>query len=233
VLAILRVPAEPHVPEGSPESVLVFRAGRNFYRWQVCGWVLSHVGVAAGAILAYIFIWRIVARGPGWMRLLYEFFEIAGLLAVAIALPFTFLALRWNYELRWYIVTDHSLRIRKGVWNVEELTMTFANIQEIRVTSGPIQNLLGLADVEVHSAGGGASGPHGKSNAHVASFEGVDNAATIRDLMAERLRAFRESGLGAESHEIVTSPERGETLQALRNVLDETRKLREALTGAR
>jgi uncharacterized membrane protein YdbT with pleckstrin-like domain len=157
---------------------------------------------------------------------LYGVVEVAGLLTVAVALPFTFLALKWNYELRWYIVTDCSLRIRRGVWNVEELTMTFANIQEIRVTSGPIQNLLGLADVEVHSAGGGSAGPHGESHAHVASFEGVDNAATIRDLMVERLRVFRESGLGGDHGS-------DSTLAALRGVLAETRELRRVWEASR
>jgi hypothetical protein len=79
-----------------------------------------------------------------------------------------------DQHLRWYVVTDRCLRVRGGILNVHEITTTFANIQEVRLSSGPLQKLLGLADVEVHSAGGGSG--KGSSDSHVARFEGVDNA---------------------------------------------------------
>jgi hypothetical protein len=79
-----------------------------------------------------------------------------------------------DQQLRWYVVTDRCLRVRGGILNVHEITTTFANIQEVRLSSGPLQKLLGLADVEVHSAGGGSG--KGSSDSHVARFEGVDNA---------------------------------------------------------
>ena len=72
--------------------------------------------------------------------------------------------------------------------------MTYGNIQEIRVTAGPLQHLLGLADVEVQAAGGG--GEKHDRKGHVGHFEGVSNAAAIRDLIVERLRHYRDSGLG-------------------------------------
>jgi len=227
VLAILRVPPEPQLPEGTPESVLIFRAGRNFYRWQVLAWGFSHLGVVVGAIFAYYFTWRLVALGPPWLRLMYRTGEVLGLFAVAIALPVTFFALRWSYELRWYIVTDHSLRTRRGVWNVEEITMTFANIQEVRVTSGPIQNALGIADVKVHSAGGGAGTPHSQQAGHAAVFEGVEHANEIRDRIVERLRAYRDLGLGGGEHaqsQIAGAPDAA--LIAARSVLEEAKALR-------
>ena len=56
-----------------------------------------------------------------------------------LALPLTFALVRLDYELRWYIVTDRSLRIREGVTSLRESTMTFANIQHIAVRQGPLQ----------------------------------------------------------------------------------------------
>ena len=51
--------------------------------------------------------------------------------------------------------------------------------------------------VEVRSAGGGSSDAHGgRSTGHVGKFAGVDNAEAIRDLLVERLRVYRDSGLG-------------------------------------
>ena len=122
-----------------------------------------------------------------------------GFAAFVASLPLTFLEQHLNFQLRWYIVTDRSLRIRSGIWSTRELTTTFANIQEIRVTSGPLQKLLGLADVEVHSAGGGAGKP-GDEGGHIARFEGVEIANEIRDLMVDRLRRYRDSGLGETEH---------------------------------
>ncbi len=235
VLIILRVPPKPEVPEGSPGSVIVFRAGRNFYRRCVIVWTFSHLGVLAGLLFAYFFTWRFLLLGPQWVHSLVMVGEILGLFGILVALPFTFLALKWDYELRWYIVTDRSLRIRSGVWNVEELTVTFANIQEIRVTSGPLQNFLGLADVEVSIAGAGTSGPHGQRQARTADFQDVDNANEIRDLMVERLRAYRDLGLGDNAQQqphqekVVTA---GAILAASQAVLAEARALRSALAGS-
>jgi len=238
ILSLLRVPPEPRAPEGKPESTLVFRAGRNFYYWQLLSWAFSHLSVVAGLLAAYFFLGRIIAKLPVWYHLAIAAGELLGLLGIAIALPVTFLALKWQYELRWYIVTDRSLRIRRGVWNVEELTMTFANIQEIRIKSGPIENLLGLANVEVLSAGGGSTTPSGEQRAHTASFQGVDNAIEIRDLIVARLRAYRDLGLGGGDHrpELEQEPQppaadAASALAGAQAVLQEARALRLVLAA--
>jgi uncharacterized membrane protein YdbT with pleckstrin-like domain len=146
------------------------------------------------------------------------------------SIPITYFLQRLNYEMRWYIVTDRSLRIRCGVMWLREMTMTFANIQGIRVNANPIERLLGLANVEVQSAGGGSGGSHShgtRSSGHVAEFEGVDNAPVIRDLIVERLRVYRDSGLGEKTVE-ATEPL---ALSAAREVLQETRALRNSLAS--
>ena len=109
--------------------------------------------------------------------------------------------------------------------------MTFANIQELRVTSGPLQKLLGIADLEVRSAGGGSSGPHGSGGGgHIGRFEGVDNANAIRDLISDRLRQYKDSGLG-DHHE--PQSEHSTLLTEAEHLLAEARALREVLTHAK
>jgi len=136
----------------------------------------------------------------------------------------TLVSRRLNYGLRWYIVTDRSLRIRTGIFQMNELTMTYSNIQEIRVASGPLQLLLGIADVEVQAAGGGGDGQHG--GGHVGRFNGVAHAAEIRDLIVDRLRQYRDSGLGEAGH--VARPQPASDLAAAATLLDEVRALRAA-----
>ena len=164
---------------------------------------------------------------PSLVRAIWLAVEAGAVGMFVASIPITYFLQRLNYEMRWYIVTDRSLRIRSGVVWLQEITMTFANIQGIRVNANPIERLLGLANVEVHSAGGGDTAHGEPSSGHVGKFAGVDNAEAIRDLLVERLRVYRDSGLGektAEAREPLS-------LSAAREVLRETRALRNSLAS--
>jgi membrane protein YdbS with pleckstrin-like domain len=221
VLKLARVPAEPHVPEGAQESIRVFNAGRNYFTWRMILWGLGNALTALWLMLAFGF--SFIPTLPPLVRTIWLALA-AGAAGVFLAsLPITYFLQRLNYEMRWYIVTDRSLRIRSGVVWLREMTMTFANIQEIRVNANPIERFLGLANVEVQSAGGGAAHANGTpSSGHVAKFAGVDNAEAIRDLLVERLGVYRDSGLGEKTLE-AREPL---SLPAAREALQETRALR-------
>lgn len=140
---------------------------------------------------------RVAERWPWWLFPLLTFVEGVGVLLYLIQLPITYAMVRLDYELRWYIVTDRSLRIRAGLASVLETTMSFANVQHVVVTQGPLQRVLGIADVRVQSAGGGGDRREGAGDSlHTGVFHGVNNASQIRDLIQDRLRAFRQAGLG-------------------------------------
>jgi membrane protein YdbS with pleckstrin-like domain len=229
VLSIARVPANPVAPEGSAESVQVFRAGKNFYRLQIFMWVLANLPILAmlvGAVAMPLTIEKLPSTG----RAIWLSASVLLLLVFLVSLPLTYFSLRLNFELRWYIVTDRSLRIRSGIASVREMTMTFANIQELRVKSGPLQKLLGLADLEVRSAGGGSGGPYGSGQGHIGRFEGLDNAEFIRDLISDRLRRYKDSGLG-DHHE--STSDKPALLTEAENVLSEARALRATLAETR
>jgi membrane protein YdbS with pleckstrin-like domain len=224
VVRLAMVPAEPHVPEGLPESVRVFHPGRNYFRWRILLWLVASLFQSVGLSAALAIAW--FAKLPPTVRTIWLTVAVLAAIAFLISLPFTYLVQRLNYEMRWYIVTDRSLRIRSGIVSVQELTMTFANIQEIRVAAGPLQKILGLADVEVHSAGGSAE----SAASHVGKFEGLDNANAIRDLMVERLRIYKDSGLG--DHAGIAPAEAAnhssDALEEARHMLEEVRALRRA-----
>lgn len=179
-------------------------------------------------------------RTPHWVLTLVELAELAGIAAFLFQLPLTFAAVRLDWELRWYIVTDRSLRIRAGIWSLQESTMSFANLQQVEVSQGPLQRLLGIADVRVQSAGGGRVSEHGKEageSLHTGVFHGVDNAQEIRDLILDRLRQFRQAGLGDpdESHApAATAPAitaEPDALAAAHELLVEARALRAAASN--
>lgn len=207
---------------------------------------LGRIGGWGGFKLALV---QLALWLPPWALPLLWVLKGAGILAYLVQLPVTYAIARLDFEMRWYMVTDRSLRIRHGVWKVSESTMSFANIQQVEVSQGPLQRMLGLADVRVQSAGGGggeSENKHGtEDDMHHGLFHGVTNAPEIRDLILERLRRFRESGLGdpEEAGRRVPSPlEHGtesapyplathspELLAAAQELAAEARALRSAL----
>lgn len=186
-----------------------------------------------------------LARMPAFVMPLIKFLEIAGIAFIGFQMIVTYAIVRLEFEQHWYIVTDRSLRIRTGILRLQESTMSFANIQQVEIRQGPVQRLLGLADVHVRSAGGGgdmahaAEGHGAETSLHLGIFKGVNNAVEIRDLILERLRRFREAGLGdpedgrsAVHHSPDTSPASPTPASvdaAVRELLGEARALRGAL----
>ena len=228
VLAFLAVPSAPEVPEGAADSVRVFRAGDKYYAWLVFEWAVLSAVLFVGLLATSVPLTVGASKAPPWAHALLIALLVVVWTAFGLGLIVTFLARRINFRMRWYIVTDRSLRIRSGVFAVKELTMTYRNIQEIRVTAGPLQNALGLANVEVHAAGGGGDGKHG-GGGHVGKLEGLSNANEIRDLMVERLRQYRDSGLGDTPQLESAAGHAASEALAAHAILDEVRALRAAL----
>lgn len=229
---ILKIPPRPHVPPGSGQP-RIFRAGENFFTYIQLQWALAQLGALVGLLVAALALSQ--ADMPPRVSRAVSLFELGAWLAFLVQIPFTYMMRRLDYELRWYIVTDRSLRIREGVTTIREKTMTFANLQNMTIRQGPIQRLLKIADVEVRTAGGGGGGSaKGKQDSpfhqdlHLAYFRGVDNAMEIRDLVRDRVRRQRDSGLGDpdEPHPEI----RSETpdIAAARSLLREVQGLRAA-----
>jgi uncharacterized membrane protein YdbT with pleckstrin-like domain len=243
LLRFLRVPPEPDPPLGAPGSMRVFQAAPNYFRYQLVTWGLGQAGALWGLVVGLTFL-RYVPMLPDfpWKGWLYVA-EGIGIAFYVIQLPLTLLAVTLDFRMRWYIVTDRSLRVREGLMRVREQTMGFANIQNLAIRQGPLQRLLGIADLEVRTAGGGDGG-HGKGqhqkkqqSLHLAYFRGVDNAEEIKTLILERLRRLRGSGLGdpdeGEEAEpaaaLPAAPGATSALAAARELVEEARRLRRAI----
>jgi membrane protein YdbS with pleckstrin-like domain len=233
-----RIPPPPEAPAGSPESVRIFQAAPNFYKLRVLHWVLRQIGLLA---MAAITLGPFIAfNAPPLLRdnaPLSEYlmqweniFFIFSIVTFVLQLPFSFALVRLDYELRWYIVTDRCLRIRQGVWRVEERTMSFANIQEVNIQQGPLQRALGLWNLMVRSAGGGAmpgqnnsGGDNPFDDLHVGTFQGIDNAEEVRDLILARLRAYKDAGLGDPDD--IANKSAGETVAATPDAIAAARQV--------
>ena len=229
---LLRIPHDPTPPPGDEASARVFRAAPAYLKYRIVLWA---IGVVASFLFGVLFLGGLnlgLASDrsiPGLVRGLVFAFSALFFLLLVLRAVFAFAVVRLDFEKRWYVVTDRSLRIREGVINVREMTVMFANIQNVSVMQGPIQRPLGIADLQVETAGGG--GAHGNQkqlgpNLHTAWFRGIDNAEEVKQLIQERLRALKNSGLG--HHEEMPHAPAPAFLDALRAVHSEARALREA-----
>jgi membrane protein YdbS with pleckstrin-like domain len=237
---LLRIPPDPEPPPGDEASTRIFRAAPNYYKYLLALWgITTFATLMPLIIIGLVITVSLAAAGKGgWVALALAaviFFVALHILAALFHLA----VVRLNFEKRWYIVTDRSLRVREGVTTVREMTVNFANIQNISVSQGPLQRILGIFDLRVDTAGGGgATSAHGHNisqNLHTAWFRGIENANQVRELIQDRLRHLKDSGLG-DHEELrhagstpgipVTSPD---FIAALRSIHEEARALRLSL----
>jgi membrane protein YdbS with pleckstrin-like domain len=198
---LLRLPGDPQAPAGDPGSLRVFRASPRYLQLSRLRWLVKQVGTVLGLLAGLAFLEQLpfLGRLPFGAGRLVWIAEVVGIGAFLFQLPVTWMLVRLDYDFRWYIVTDRSLRVREGVVTIREQTMTFSNVQNLAVRQGPLQRLFGISDLEVRSAGGGDHGADAdeqKRSLHLAYFRGIEDAASIRDAVRERLQSVRDSGLG-------------------------------------
>jgi membrane protein YdbS with pleckstrin-like domain len=172
---------------------------------------------------------RSLRPAPGYLRYLKFLFWVAfipgdilpvlGWVAVFLALPplglllipvlvvvalgpdiVAYVGIHLRYDTTWYVLTDRSLRIRRGILTIHETTISFENVQNVEVRQGPVQRYFGIADVVVQTAGGGAAhakGQHGASmGAHVGILQGLDDADAVRNQILACVERTRAAGLG-------------------------------------
>jgi uncharacterized membrane protein YdbT with pleckstrin-like domain len=237
---VLRIPGDPEPPPGDESSTRLFRAAPNFYKYLLFLWAMRTF-----AVVAVLFPMEIIPIAAGFTleakkRGIAFLFLPVPVVILGIALVWRIFALalvRLDFEKRWYLVTDRSLRVREGVVNVREMTITFANIQNISISQGPIQRIIGIADLRVDTAGGGPSRgdkKEGGESLHTVRFRGVNKADEIRALITARLRELKDSGLGdrdevlASRQPSMSSRER-QVISALRELAAEASTLRKAI----
>jgi membrane protein YdbS with pleckstrin-like domain len=202
------------------EVLQSFRPAEGFLRYlKLKFWLVSALSAAGGVVAWIAFLTAVRGSIAVWL-------SPPALLVAVVPLILSYLAIHLRYDSTWYVLSQRSLRIRAGIWTISEATITFENIQNVTVESGPIERCFGIANVIVDTAGGSSgSGGHGKkesTNLHRGILAGVSNAPEIRQLILSRLSQSKVSGLGDEF--LPASTGLGmEHLAALREIRDALR----------
>lgn len=230
LLHLLKVPTEPPEPPlGSAGSVQIHKPSPKYLTLQLA----IHFASMAAALSFEILGWAL-APTPAATRVMAFLSGLIIVATLAVAVVRYFLV-RLDYDLRFYILTDRSLRIRRGALSMEESTFTFANVQNLSLQQGPLERLLGIAHLHIETAGGGSSSAKrdsGDNMSHKGRLEGIELARAIelRDHMLRLVTGYADSGLGERA---VPAPRgsqgQSEKAELLSAIVHELRTLNGAL----
>lgn len=188
-----RVPADPPtLPVRPGEQAISFRPAEGFLKYlKFYFWLV--LSIIDGAIVFTWLAFSIAIPLVGAITLLPMLF------IVIVPDILAYIGIHLRYDTTWYVLTRRSLRVRRGIWIIRETTITFENVQNLTVTQGPLERYFGIGNVVVETAGGGEAqkGPHGSSGTgHTGLIEGISNAAEVRDMILQYVRASNTAGLG-------------------------------------
>ncbi len=215
-----RIPERPPaLPSSASETVESFKPAIGFLKYLKFQFWIWLVLIDLTILIVELIV---VVNEPGIGMLL-----LLPALFVAIAPDVVvYLAIHLRYDTTWYVLSNRSLRIRRGIWIIHETTITFENIQNVTVRQGPLQRWFGIANVSIETAGGGGQTQQGHGNpwqaSHCGLIEGVADAHRIRDLIMSRLGDSNSAGLGDEllgSQHGVWSAEQIAALREIRDLI--------------
>ena len=135
--------------------------------------------------------------------------------------PFFFVPLIYlyfRYHTMRYTFDDQGISMRWGILFRREITLTYARIQDIHLTSNIVERWLRLARIQIQTASASAAAEM--------TLEGLHEFELVRDFLYSRMRGVR--GPATAPATVAPSPE-SDLAAALREVASELRAVREAL----
>lgn len=150
--------------------------------------------------------------------------------------PFLLVPMYFRYHTLRYRFDDEGVAMSWGILFRREITLTYARIQDIHLTSNVVERWLGLARIQVQTASGSAGAEM--------TIAGLPHFEQVRDFLYSRMRGAREAG-GAASRGVMPAPALAagavaldgaavaELTRTLRDVAAEVAALREAVEGRR
>ncbi|HEV7237736.1 MAG TPA: PH domain-containing protein, partial [Thermoanaerobaculia bacterium] len=129
---------------------------------------------------------------------------------------FPLIYLYFRYHTMRYEFDEEGISMRWGILFRREITLTYARIQDIHLTSNILERWLKLARIQIQTASASAAAEM--------TIEGLHEFETVRDFLYTKMRGVRAT----TSHQQTATPQ-NDLAAALREVASELRAVREAL----
>jgi len=144
-----------------------------------------------------------------------------GSLAAGPFFFFPLIPLYFRYHTLHYTFDEEGISMRWGILFRREISLTYARIQDIHLTSNFVERWLGLAKIQIQTASGSSSAEM--------VIEGLKDFEAIRDFLYTRMRGIKE---GKSPRAVATGASDeglGAVVDALRETAAEIRALRAEL----
>lgn len=224
-------PTPPHVPQG--HDPVVFRASDRYLAYRYLTWALQFAPTLLVPVVIPIGMAVEAAKGKATPGFVYAIWVVS-IVAVAVSGALSVVSVRLDFDFHYYVMTDRSLRIRRGIWEQVEATLTFVNVQNVRVVQGPLERLFGIASVVVDTAGSAGKVSEKEDpflQHHRGVIRGIPDAHALRDRIMDRMRKSKSAGLGDHDdhpdHPAEKAP--GSETELLTAIRDEARALAQDL----
>jgi len=142
-----------------------------------------------------------------------------------VAGPFFFVPLTllyFRYHSMKYEFDGEGISMSWGILFRRQMTLTYARIQDIHLTSNLLERWLGLGRVQIQTASAGAGAEM--------TIEGLREFELVRDYLYTRMRGVKAAPVAAVGHP-ASAPETEDLGAVLRAVAAELRALRETLAS--
>lgn len=121
-------------------------------------------------------------------RNLLKYYVLSSLL-FGPAMVFAAAAFWFRYRTLRYDVDEEGITMRWGILFRREVSLTYARIQDIQLTSNVVERWLGLARIKLQTASGSATAEM--------TVEGVRDVEAMRDFFYSRMRGVSDSSTPA------------------------------------
>ena len=143
-----------------------------------------------------------------------------------LAGPFFFVLLGYlyfRYHTMRYRFDDHGVNMRWGILFRREVSLAYARIQDIHLTSNVVERWLGLAEVKLSTASGSTSAEM--------VIEGRQDFELVRDFLYSRMRGVHDASpaVGTDAATAAGGASADPVILALRQVSEDLRAVRAAL----
>ena len=152
---------------------------------------------------------------------LFKYYVLTSLLLGPLFFVFL-IPLYFRYHTLRYDFDDEGISMKWGILFRREITLTYARIQDIHLTSNFVERWLRLARIQIQTASASAAAEM--------TIEGLHEFEMVRDYLYSKMRGVR--GGAAGSQPAVASKD-ADLAAALREVAAELRGVREALSSSR
>lgn len=126
--------------------------------------------------------------------------------------------LYFRYHTMRYAFDEEGISMRWGILFRREITLTYARIQDIHLTSNILERWLGLARIQIQTASASAAAEM--------TIEGLHEFEEVRDFLYSKMRGVREgvtaapASVSGQDDLVVALRETAAALRAVREVLE-------------